>query len=170
MKFTTVVVALASTSLVAASSWQDSAEQARDAVYQAADDAGQITFDKYKQAEKQVTDNSPDLNDKWNEWTKWGADKVDEAREWGNEQVDGVRNKFSEFDADDACPDAVVRCVRDDDGAIPKPIGDIGKKSFCAKDKGVGCKQCHSKINAAECNAKYLKDCAGKCKAIGSPI
>ncbi|GAA6015872.1 hypothetical protein JCM8202_005326, partial [Rhodotorula sphaerocarpa] len=46
----------------------------------------------------------------------------------------------------------------------------IGEKSFCHPKDTLKCKQCHTKINTAECNTKYLKDCATKCKAVGSPI
>ncbi|KAL8293148.1 hypothetical protein RQP46_000842 [Phenoliferia psychrophenolica] len=67
---------------------------------------------------------------------------------------------------DDICPSLVVRCIKD--GDITQVIGDIGEQSFCKK--GVTCRQCHSKKNSAECNLKYLKDCAAKCEGYGSPV
>ncbi|GAA6005064.1 uncharacterized protein JCM10292_005548 [Rhodotorula paludigena] len=76
--------------------------------------------------------------------------------------ADGAMHGFD--NPDDPCPDLVVRCIRD--GNV---IGDIGEKSFCHKG-GLKCRQCHTKINTAECNTKYLKDCATKCEAVGSPI
>ncbi|KAK4052769.1 hypothetical protein OIV83_002056 [Microbotryomycetes sp. JL201] len=163
MKFSTVIVALASTSLVAASSsYKHQAEQARDAVYNAADEAQQITFDKWQDAKE----STPDWSDKWQEIKESASEWTDDMRKSANKWSDDVMDKVPSFD--DACPDLVVRCIKD--GDVTKPVGDIGKKSFCAKEKGIGCKQCHSKINTAECNAKYLKDCAGKCKAVGSPL
>ncbi|POY72313.1 hypothetical protein BMF94_4615 [Rhodotorula taiwanensis] len=69
---------------------------------------------------------------------------------------------------DDACPDLIVRCVRKDKGG--ELVGEIGKKSFCHPEGTLKCKQCHTKINTAECNAKYPIDCAAKCSAVGSPI
>ncbi|ORY88303.1 hypothetical protein BCR35DRAFT_301836, partial [Leucosporidium creatinivorum] len=69
-------------------------------------------------------------------------------------------------EGDDKCPDLVVRCVKD--GDVTQVIGDIGEQGFCKE--GLKCVQCHSKKNSLECNAKYLKKCAGKCEGWGSPI
>ncbi|GAA5991656.1 hypothetical protein JCM10908_001076 [Rhodotorula pacifica] len=80
---------------------------------------------------------------------------------------ESVRKQLTFDNPDDACPDLVVRCIRKDTKEI---VGDIGGKSFCHPEGTLKCKQCHETVNAAECNAKYLKDCATKCKAVGSPI
>ncbi|GAA5888277.1 hypothetical protein JCM16303_007257 [Sporobolomyces ruberrimus] len=77
------------------------------------------------------------------------------------DKVDQVR-----FFDEDACPDFLVRCIKD--GDITNPIGDIGNKAM--ERKGLKCVQKHHKLNTAECNAKYPIDCATKCDAKASPI
>ncbi|BGP57237.1 hypothetical protein JCM8202v2_004877 [Rhodotorula sphaerocarpa] len=91
----------------------------------------------------------------------------EEAQDAVAATYDRVRDQLTFDNPDDACPDLVVRCFREDTNEM---IGDIGEKSFCHPKDTLKCKQCHTKINTAECNTKYLKDCATKCKAVGSPI
>ncbi|KAI5479249.1 asparagine synthase (glutamine-hydrolyzing) [Pseudohyphozyma bogoriensis] len=82
------------------------------------------------------------------------------------EQIKLSLDSIFTSDDDDACPDLKVRCLKD--GDITKSVGDIGKQSFCKV--GLQCEQCHKSTNTAKCNAKFLKDCAGKCEAQGSPV
>ncbi|GAA6006097.1 hypothetical protein JCM11491_002031 [Sporobolomyces phaffii] len=81
-----------------------------------------------------------------------------------SDKVEQLRFSFS--DDGDVCPDFLVRCIKD--GDVTNPVGDIGNKSM--RRKGLKCVQKHSKINTAECNAKYPIDCAAKCEAQASPI
>ncbi|GAA5906754.1 uncharacterized protein JCM6883_005678 [Sporobolomyces salmoneus] len=82
------------------------------------------------------------------------------------DNLDQVRFGVEEALSDDACPDFLVRCIKD--GDITNPVGDIGNKGM--KRKGLKCVQAHPKLNTAECNAKYPLDCSTKCETQASPI
>ncbi|SGZ23985.1 BQ5605_C023g09675 [Microbotryum silenes-dioicae] len=83
------------------------------------------------------------------------------------EAADQLRLRFTD-ENDDKCPDLKVRCFKD--GDLTQPIGNIGKQSYCWDEEETKCKQCHQTKNNVQCNTKYLKDCATKCEAIGTPL